>query len=101
MDTKQLRRALAGLGLTGLLTGGLTLSAAAPASARPDPGQPVPATSAELVRTVVREVEIPTPFDDGSVEPAQIALGALGGAALTGAAVLIAGTGRRTRQAPA
>jgi hypothetical protein len=36
------------------------------------------------------------PFDDNAVEPAQIALGGLGGAALAGAVVV--GNNRRTRR---
>jgi hypothetical protein len=39
------------------------------------------------------------PIDDNAVEPSQIALGALGGAALAGAAVVVVGnTTRRTRR---
>jgi hypothetical protein len=97
MNTTPIKRAVAAIGLTCLLSGGMVLTAVTPASAFPDPGPPT--TAARSTQTVERRIEVPVPIDDNAVEPSQIALGALGGAALAGAAVVVVGnTTRRTRR---
>jgi hypothetical protein len=95
MNTRPIRRTVVAIGMTCLLSGSLLLTAVTPASARPDPGPPLPSAPGRIVE---RRVEVPVPIDDNAVEPAQVALGALGGAALAGAAVLVAGNTRRTRR---
>jgi hypothetical protein len=95
MNTTPIKRTAAAIGLTCLLSGGLVLTAATPANAKPDPGGPLQ-KAAQPMRVVERRVEVPVPFDDNAVEPAQIALGGLGGAALAGAVVV--GNNRRTRR---
>ena len=96
MNTTPIKRTVAAAGLACLLSGGLLVTAATPANAKPDPGGPLQ-KAAQPTRVVERRVEVPTPFDDNAVEPAQITLGALGGAALAGAAVIVGNT-RRTRR---
>jgi len=95
MKTTPIKRTVAAAGLACLFSGSLLVTAVTPASAKPDPGQP--ASAAQPTKVVERRVEVPVPFDDNAVEPAQIALGALGGAALAGAVVVIGNT-RRTRR---
>jgi hypothetical protein len=95
MNTTPIKRTAATIGLTCLLSGGLVLTAGTPANAKPDPGGPLQ-KAAQPMRVVERRVEVPVPFDDNAVEPAQIALGGLGGAALAGAVVV--GNNRRTRR---
>jgi hypothetical protein len=98
MNTTPIKRTAAAIGLTCLLSGGLVLTAATPANAKPDPGEPLQ-KAAQPMRVVERRVEVPVPFDDNAVEPAQITLGALGGAALAGAAVVVGNTRRIRRLA--
>jgi hypothetical protein len=97
MNTTPIKRTVAAAGLACLLSGGLLVTAVTPASAKPDPGGPSQ-RAAQPTRVVERRVEVPVSFDDNAVEPAQIALGALGGAALAGAAVVVVGNTRRTRR---
>ena len=95
MNTTAIKRTVAAIGLICLLSGGMMLTAATPANAKPDPGGPFQ-RAAQPTRVVERRVEVPVPFDDNAVEPAQIALGALGGAAL--ACAVVVGNNRRTRR---
>jgi hypothetical protein len=77
MNTTPIMRTVAAIGMTCLLSGSLLLAAVTPASARPDPGPPLPSAPGRIAE---RRVEVPVPIDDNAVEPAQVALGAVGGA---------------------
>jgi hypothetical protein len=72
--------------MTCLLSGRLLLAAVTP-------GPPLPSAPGRIAE---RRVEVPVPIDDNAVEPAEVALGAVGGAALAAAAVLVAINTRRT-----
>jgi hypothetical protein len=96
MNTTPIKRTVAAIGLACLLSGGLLATAVTSASAKPYPGPPM--STARPTQVVERRVEVPVPIDDNAVEPAEIALGALGGAALAGAAVLVIGNPSRTRR---
>lgn len=68
------------------LAGAFLLGVAPAAQARPDPG-PVVSTS-DGDATVVRRIEVPTPVDDGALEPLQLGVAAIAGAAAAAGVVL-------------
>ena len=69
MNTTLIKRTVAAIGLTCLLSGGLVLTAATPASAFPDPGPPT--SAARPTQTVERRIEVPVPVANPSKTPSQ------------------------------
>jgi len=64
MNTTPIKRTVAAIGLTCLLSGGLVLTAVTPASAFPDRGPPT--TAAQSTQTVERRIEVPVPVTSPS-----------------------------------
>jgi hypothetical protein len=69
MNTTPIRRTVAAIGLTSLLSGGLVLTATTPASAFPDPGPPM--SAARSTQTVERRIEVPVSVTSPSKTPSQ------------------------------
>lgn len=89
--TLTIRNAAATIAVSGFTLMALSI----PATAIPDPGEPVGQGSTGTT-TTIHEIEVPV--DDNSVEYGQIALGAAAGMALVGTGAAVAASRRRHRQ---